>query len=146
MVSKFCKKDDIMIGRYGPPLFVLHRGLEGAYNVAIMKAIPIKIDKMFMWYFLQNTTLIKYVEAFSIRSAGQSGVNPIILKNYPIFLPSAEEQQIIAAYLDAKCAQIDSQIAEQESLLAKLESYKKSLIYECVTGKREIPASFADAS
>ncbi len=52
----------------------------------------------------------------------------------------------IADFLDKKCAKIDSKIAEQESLLTKLEAYKKSLIYECVTGKREVPASFADAS
>jgi len=35
-----CTKDDIMIGRYGPPIFGIFRGLEGAYNVALMKAIP----------------------------------------------------------------------------------------------------------
>ena len=39
-VTKFFKKDDIMIARYGPPVFQILRGMEGAYNVALMKAIP----------------------------------------------------------------------------------------------------------
>ena len=73
-------------------------------------------------------------------------VSRTILGNMQLPFPSFDEQNSIVSYLDAKCAQIDSQIAEQETLLTKLEAYKKSLIYECVTGKREIPASFADAS
>ena len=37
---RFCTKEDVMIGRYGPPIFQILRGLEGAYNVALMKAAP----------------------------------------------------------------------------------------------------------
>lgn len=55
--------------------------------------------------------------------------------------PSLEEQQEIAAYLDKKCAEIDSLIASKEKFIAKLESYKKSLIYEYVTGKKEVPSN-----
>ena len=44
------------------------------------------------------------------------------------------------AYLDAKCADMDSLIASKEKLLTELESYKKSVIYEYVTGKKEVPA------
>ena len=54
--------------------------------------------------------------------------------------PSLEEQQEIAAYLDKKCSEIDSLIASKEKFIAELESYKKSLIYEYVTGKKEVPA------
>jgi len=53
-------------------------------------------------------------------------------------LPSIPEQQAIADYLDEKCAAIDAMVAEKEALIADLESYKKSLIYEVVTGKREV--------
>jgi len=38
--KRLCKNDDVMIGRYGPPVFQILRGLEGAYNVALMKAMP----------------------------------------------------------------------------------------------------------
>lgn len=48
------------------------------------------------------------------------------------------EQKEIADYLDAKCAEIDGLIAKKEQLVKELEIYKKSLIYEVVTGKREV--------
>lgn len=52
--------------------------------------------------------------------------------------PSKVEQQEIASYLDEKCAAIDTLIAKKEQLLTELESYKKSVIYEYVTGKKEV--------
>ena len=56
----------------------------------------------------------------------------------PIFYCPPLEQKGIADYLDAKCAEIDRLIAKKEQLVKELESYKKSLIYEVVTGKREV--------
>lgn len=58
--------------------------------------------------------------------------------NYSLPMPSIEEQQAIADYLDEKCTAIDAMVAEKEALIADLEVYKKSLIYEVVTGKREV--------
>ena len=57
---------------------------------------------------------------------------------FPIPVPPLPEQQSIAAYLDEKCAAIDGVIAEKEALIGELESYKKSLIFETVTGKRRV--------
>lgn len=56
-----------------------------------------------------------------------------------VCLPTIAEQLEIAAYLDEKCAAIDSLISSKEALVAELETYKKSLIYEYVTGKKEVP-------
>lgn len=56
----------------------------------------------------------------------------------PLFEPPLEEQKEIADYLNGKCAEIDKLIAKKEQLVKELESYKKSLIYEVVTGKREV--------
>ncbi len=56
-----------------------------------------------------------------------------------VSVPPLEEQQEIAAYLDKKCAEIDALITKKETFLAELEAYKKSLIYEYVTGKKEVP-------
>ncbi len=53
-------------------------------------------------------------------------------------VPPMKEQQAIADYLDEKCAAIDALVAEKEKLIADLEAYKKSLIFELVTGKREV--------
>lgn len=55
---------------------------------------------------------------------------------YPI--PPLQEQKAIASYLDQKCTQIDQIIHSKQQLLLEMEKYKKSLIYEIVTGKREI--------
>ena len=54
--------------------------------------------------------------------------------------PRYEEQQEIAAYLDTKCTEIDRIIEKKEQLIEELGSYKKSLIYEYVTGKKEVTA------
>lgn len=61
-----------------------------------------------------------------------------ILSNVNVILPPLAEQEAIAKLLDSKCAQIDSLIAEKESLIADLTEYKKSLIFEVVTGKRSV--------
>lgn len=60
------------------------------------------------------------------------------LSGVPFCLCPTGEQKEIADYLDAKCAEIDRLIAKKEQLVKELESYKKSLIYEVVTGKREV--------
>ena len=77
--------------------------------------------------------LVKEMNLVTRASLGQS-----LLKSMPVLLPSLEEQKEIANYLDAKCAEIDGLIAKKEQLIKELESYKKSLIYEVVTGKREV--------
>ena len=56
----------------------------------------------------------------------------------PIVLPPLVEQQEIVDYLDQKCTEIDSLIEKKTALLEELETYKKSLIYEYVTGKKEV--------
>lgn len=53
-------------------------------------------------------------------------------------LPPLEEQKRIADMLDEKCGEIDAVVADKERLIADLETYKKSLIFEVVTGKREV--------
>lgn len=60
--------------------------------------------------------------------------------NFSIVVPSKDEQQEIADYLDAKCAEIENLISKKEQYITEIENYKKSLIYEYVTGKKECPA------
>lgn len=55
-----------------------------------------------------------------------------------VIYPSIQEQIEIVTYLDRKCAEIDRLIAAKQQLLTELESYKKSVIYEYVTGKKEV--------
>lgn len=57
--------------------------------------------------------------------------------NFHIPIPPYSEQTLIAEYLDKKCSAIDCTIAKKQALIEKLTEYKKSLIYEVVTGKKE---------
>ena len=59
----------------------------------------------------------------------------------PLYEPPMDEQKAIADYLDAKCSEIDQVIAQKQEQLDILADYKKSLIYEYVTGKKEVPGS-----
>lgn len=56
----------------------------------------------------------------------------------PLVVPPIAEQKEIADYLDKKCAEIDTLISKKTALLGELENYKKSIIYEYVTGKKEV--------
>ena len=62
------------------------------------------------------------------------------MKKIIIPVPPIENQQKIADYLDKKCKEIEEIIADKQSQIETLESYKKSLIYEYVTGKKEVIA------
>ena len=92
MCRRFCDADDIMIGRYGPPIFQILQGIEGAYNVALMKAIPHGINKEFMRAYLKRDELLHHLELFSTRTAGQSGIEMSELRGYPCLVPPEEEQ------------------------------------------------------
>ena len=61
-----------------------------------------------------------------------------MFRKFMLPFPPLSEQAAIAAYLDDKCSAIDGVIAEKEALIAELETYKKSLIFETVTGKRRV--------
>ena len=93
MCRRFCNEDDIMIGRYGPPIFQILQGIEGAYNVALMKAIPHGINKEFMRAYLKRDELLHHLERFQQRTAGQTGIDMLELRNYPCPLPSEEDHE-----------------------------------------------------
>jgi len=57
----------------------------------------------------------------------------------PLYIPPLDEQKKIACFLDDKCAEIDNITAYKQEQLTVLADYKKSLIYEYVTGKKEVP-------
>jgi type I restriction enzyme S subunit len=60
------------------------------------------------------------------------------LETLKICLPPLDQQAEIIDYLDQKCGGIDSLIQEKQDLISELEAYKRSLIYETVTGKRKV--------
>ena len=133
LAKKFCKKDDIIIGRYGPPIFQIFTGLEGAYNVALMKAIPdLSIaDRKFTYYFISRPELRKYLEGLSQRSGGQTGVEIDKLNDYPFPIPPLPEQQKIAEILSTW----DKAIQEVGLLIKKLEVRNKALAFSLLRGR-----------
>ena len=96
-----------------------------------------KLHTPYAKYYFRSTHLrfylVKEMNLVTRASLGQS-----LLKSMPVLLPPLEEQKEIADYLDAKCAEIDKLIAKKEQLVKELENYKKSLIFEYVTGKKEL--------
>lgn len=68
----------------------------------------------------------------------QAGIYSYFLKKLYIPLPDTERQIKISDYLDAKCKAIKTTIAVRESIIERFTDYKRTLIYEIVTGKREV--------
>ena len=99
---------------------------------------PIDIETKYMFYWLRNILFVKRATATMTGTGGLKRVSSYFLKNDAILLPTLDEQNIIAKYLDNKCAEIDNIILEKEKLITNLEEYKKSLIYEYVTGKKAV--------
>ncbi len=90
----------------------------------------------FYHYFMENLFCAE-MDKGSAKSTVPSVRLPM-LKDFNICLPSLTEQANIITALDEKCAVIDGIIAEKEALIADMEAYKKSLIFETVTGKRKV--------
>lgn len=95
----------------------------------------------------QNASFLNYAlncnYAQSQKSCDKAKLKVVHISAYDVgniwmALPPLPEQTAIASYLDSKCAAIDSVIAEKEALISDLETYKRSLIFEVVTGKRRV--------
>nr|WP_269284740.1 restriction endonuclease subunit S [Oxalobacter aliiformigenes] len=99
-----------------------------------------KISPKFLYYSVLSDAFVSTVEAYSV-GISYPAINASQLVCLKLILPSIEEQSQIADYLDKKCAKIDRIIHNKEQIISKLAEYKKSIIYEYVTGKKEVPAS-----
>lgn len=95
--------------------------------------------KKYFHYLLRNKQYAKEFERLSggIR-IGQWDLPAIEFENTVCLVPSLPEQKEIADYLDKKCAEIDTLIEKKQKFLTELATYKKSMIYEYVTGKKEV--------
>ena len=110
-------------------------------NATISQAIlAFKADSQIIKKDFLKFILKMYEVHISMYSNGttQSNLNREIIENFKIILPELEEQQKIAAFLDEITTHIDSLIDQKDKLITELESYKKSIIYEYVTGKKEV--------
>ncbi len=137
LARKLCSEYDIMIGRYGPPIFQILKGIRGAYNVALIKAEPKKlIEREYLFYYLKTDKLFSLMDMLSQRSSGQTGVELPALKAYPIPLPPKQEQTAIANVLSDSDALIDA----LEQLIAKKQAVKSATMQQLLTGRTRLLA------
>lgn len=101
--------------------------------LACVKKINLSIK--FFYYLLSSLT-----EYFEVLGSGTTfkEISLTSFSDFKVLFPPRSEQKSIANFLDKKCAQIDSLISEKQSLIKDLAEYKKSLIFEAVTGKRRV--------
>lgn len=135
--NKYCQKGDLLYSwsmSYAP---VIWNGEKVIYHYHIWKTVlSKKINKMFAYYYFISLTNALRAE---IHETTMGFITMGIMNNSNLAFPSISEQRSIATYLDKKCGLIDSAIAQKENLISKLQEYKKSIIFEYVTGKKEVP-------
>lgn len=96
------------------------------------------ISEEFLLYFLMSSSGQEEVNKIK-KATAQPSLSMETIRSIKCIIPeSTEEQYEIVAFLEQKCAGIDKLIADKTHLLEEMESYKKSVIYEYVTGKKEI--------
>lgn len=105
--------------------------------IAVFRADRTRIMPRFLFYALQSPSYQIQVQ-LGWTFGTQQNIGMRTLETLKICLPSLDEQVEIVEYLDKKCGGIDSLIQEKQDLIAELEQYKRSLIYETVTGKRKV--------
>lgn len=106
-------------------------------HVCIIRTNPLIFLPKYMQYFWVSALGHLAIDLYQT-GGNREGMSADAIRNTPIPYAPLKEQKEIADYLDAKCAEIDKLIAKKEQLVKELESYKKSLIYEVITGKREV--------
>ena len=142
-VSSGCKplKGDVLIskdGSVGKTVIInFDRDFVVGSSLVIIRPIPSIILKEFLNYNLMADFVQKQL-LLIMHGTALKRVSVQKNANLPVVLPSIDEQRMIVNYLDLKCSRIDSLIKLKTEKIRKLKEYKKSIIYEFVTGKKEV--------
>ena len=119
----------------------LRTGLVKEHGIITSAYVTLKAAKEvvpeYFHYLLHASDVMKVL--YNMGNGVRQGLNYSELSKMHIVAPAIDEQKNIAAYLDAKCKEIESIIESKKQQLTVIDSYKKSLIYEYVTGKKEVP-------
>ena len=101
-----------------------------------------ELSPKYAWYYLSGIRVRQYISSLSTgTSSSMQNISQSQYGNIFITIPSIGEQSEIAKYLDEKCNSVDALIVKKQQYLTEIENYKKSLIYEYVTGKKEVKTS-----
>ena len=98
---------------------------------------PKKINSKFLLYFFRSDYFRNELQRLS-QGSNISNINQDLLSHIKIPLVDIRFQESVVDFLNKKCTAIDTVIEQKQNLIDKLTEYKKSLIYECVTGKKGI--------
>lgn len=111
----------------------------GIITSAYIDLMPVRnINTEYYHYLLHAFDVMKVF--YNMGNGVRQGLNFSEFSRLMVFEPSLAEQNSIVDYLNDKCEQINTVISEKQDQLATLDAYKKSTIYEYVTGKKEVPA------
>ncbi len=136
--SSMFNSGDVLFGKLRPYLAKCYiPDFDGVCSSEFLVLRCIVISNVFLHYVLLSHWFINIVDS-STYGTKMPRASWNFIGEMQISTPPLPEQQAIADYLDQKCAQIDQTIELKQKLIEKLSDYKKSLIYECVTGKREV--------
>ena len=110
--------------------------VECSFNQQITALLTNSLNpKFLMYWMIANTKFIRETALFTTLPI----LNNQTIGDYLLLFPANEdEEKQIVDFLDEKCNKIDSTITARENVINKLSEYKKSLIYEVVTGKKEV--------
>ena len=107
----------------------------------VLNVVDTKQNKRYIMYYLRS---MAYSDVFVALATGirvrSCDLRWNKLADLPYPVPNIEEQTVIVEYIDATLEKTDAVITEKKSQIETLDEYKKSLIYEYVTGKKEVPA------
>lgn len=110
---------------------------EGTVASSLMVIRPISLIPEYLLYWLNSEEEFQQRQSY-INGSTAPNLSAENVGSFVMFLPSALEQREIADYLDTKCAEIELVMLNKQMLVDQLGNYKKSLIYEVVTGKKEV--------
>lgn len=139
------KQGDIVFSKLRPYLAkVALADFDGHGTGELLVFNDIKINRKLFMYKLISEQILQPVRGASY-GVKMPRANPDFILSLPISFPiSLSEQSEIVNYLDQKASQIDTLIIEKENLISEYENYKKSLIYEYVTGKKRVDIDEGD--
>ena len=133
--------NSILIAMYGGSGTIGNSGLLKCYARTNQAICSVHFDEAVMdprFAFYQTMFIRKYWMYYAVGTRKDPNISQDVVRNMKYVIPPIEEQKSMVALLDEKCSQIDRLIAIKEAKIEKLEQYKKSLIYEYVTGKKEV--------
>lgn len=135
------EKGDLIFARYATIgtvcLVDVDKDFLVSYSCVIVKVDPNLIESKFLMYYYKSTAFLEEILKFSNANT-QSNIGKDSMHKAKICTPPIKEQKEIIRYLEKKCSSIESLLKSKQAVIDKLTAYKKSLIYEVVTGKKEV--------